>query len=194
MGYFKSVRQFAPLLLPIVALMAGAIQVASQGLITPPASPAQESGQQSTFTDPFAYCAAVGTVDAPDSRYTGPKVPEAVARGLKRAFGAPAHAPLESFLRNTFWRCMDGRVYACTVGANLPCHERADTSRKPGQGVIDFCKNNPQAEVIPAVVTGRTTVYEWKCTNAVPEVVRQFAHPDARGFLSNIWYAINPDL
>jgi hypothetical protein len=24
----------------------------------------------------------------------------------------------------------------------------------------------------------------------VPEVVRQFAHPDARGFLSNVWYAI----
>jgi hypothetical protein len=89
---------------------------------------------------------------------------------------------------------MDGRVYACTVGANLPCQERADVSRKPWQGVIDFCKNNPHAEVIPAVVTGRTTVYEWKCTNAVPEVVRQFAHPDARGFLSNIWYAINPDL
>jgi hypothetical protein len=194
MGYVKRVHRFAPLLLPIVALMACATRAESQGPVTPAASPAQESGQQSTFTDPFAYCAAVGTVDAPDSRYTGPKVPEAVARGLKTAFGAPANAPLESFLRNTYWRCMDGRVYACTVGANLPCQERADTSRIPGQGVSDFCKNNPQAEVIPAVVTGRATVYEWKCTNAVPEVVRQFAHPDARGFLSNIWYAINPDL
>jgi hypothetical protein len=190
MGYAKSVYRFAPLLLPIVALMACVAQAAPQGSVTPAASPAPESGQQSTFTDPFAYCAAVGTIDAPDSRYTGPKVPEAVARGLKKASGAPANAPLESFLRNTFWRCMDGRVYACTVGANLPCQERADTSRQPGQSVIDFCKNNPHAEVIPAVVTGRTTVYEWKCTNAVPEVVRQFAHPDARGFLSNIWYAI----
>src|SRR5215510_4570357 len=37
------------------------------------------------FTDPFAYCAAVGTIDTPDSRYAGPKVPEAVARGLQRA-------------------------------------------------------------------------------------------------------------
>ena len=194
MGYVKSVHRFAPLLLPIVALMACATWAASQGPITLAASLAQESGQQSTFTDPFVYCAVVGTVDAPDSRYTGPKVPEVVARGLRRAFGAPANAPLETFLRNTFWRCMDGRVYACTVGANLPCQERADTSRKPGQGIIDFCNNNPHAEVIPAVVTGRTTVYEWKCTNAVPEVVRQFAHPDARGFLSNIWYAITPDL
>jgi hypothetical protein len=194
MGYVKSVRRFAPLLLPVMVLMVYATRAASQGSITPAASPTQESGLQSTFTDPFVYCAAVGTVDAPDSRYTGPKVPEAVARGLKRAIGVPANAPLESFLRNTFWRCMDGRVYACTVGANFPCQERADTSRMPGQGVVDFCKNNPQAEVIPAVVTGRTTVYEWKCTKATPEVVRQFAHPDARGFLSNIWYAINPNL
>jgi hypothetical protein len=194
MGYVKTVRRFAPLLLPIVALMACATQAASQGHIAPAASRAPESGQQSTFTDPFAYCAAVGTVDAPDARYTGPKVPEVVARGLKRAVGAPADAPLETFLHNTFWRCMGGRVYACTVGANLPCQERADASRKPGQVIIDFCKNNPHAEVIPAVVIGRTTVYEWKCTNAVPEVVRQFTQPDARGFLSNIWYAINPHL
>jgi hypothetical protein len=194
MGYVKSVRSCAALLFTAVGLMAYATQAASQGHITPAASPAPESGQQATFTDPFAYCAAVGTVDAPDARYTGPRVPDAVARGLKRAFGAPANAPLESFLQNTFWRCMDGRVYACTVGANLPCQERADASRKPGQGISDFCKNNPHAEVIPAVVTGRATVYEWKCTNAVPEVVRQYTQPDARGFLSNIWYAINPNL
>ena len=75
---------------------------------------------------------------------------------------------------------MDGMVYACTVGANLPCQERADMSR-----------NHPQAEVIPAVITGRATVYEWKCANDMPEVVRQFAQPNARGFLSNIWYAIS---
>jgi hypothetical protein len=148
-------------------------------------------GQQSTFTDPFAYCAALGTIDAPDSRYTGPQVPEAVARGLKRAIGVAADAPLESFLRNTFWRCMGGMVYACTGGANLPCQDKADTSRNPTQSMINFCNNNPQAEVIPAVVTGRTTVYAWQCMNGMPEVVRQLAHPDARGFLSSIWYAIS---
>ena len=86
---------------------------------------------------------------------------------------------------------MDGQVYACTVGVNLSCQERADGSRKPTQGMTNFCKNHPQAEVIPAVITGRATVYEWKCANDMPEVVRQFAQPNARGFLSNIWYAIS---
>jgi hypothetical protein len=176
-----------------VGLLVCATQAASQGTITSAVSPASGSGQPATFTNPFAYCAAVGTVDAPDPRYTGPKVPEVVAQGLKKAFGAPADAPLEPFLHNTFWRCMDGQVYACTVGANLPCQERADVSRRPTQGMTDFCKDNPHAEVIPAVATGRATVYEWKCAKGAPEVVRQFAQPDARGFLSHIWYAISPN-
>jgi hypothetical protein len=46
---------------------------------------------------------------------------------------------------------------------------------------------------ITRVVIGRATVYEWKCTNGVPEIMRQFDQPDARGFLSHIWYAISPD-
>jgi hypothetical protein len=193
MGYSKSLHAFAALLLTLVKLMVLASQAAPQVHITPAASPAPGSGQQATFSDPLAYCAALGTIDAPDSRYTGPKVPAVVAQGLKKAFSAPADAPLEPFMHNTFWRCMGGQVYACTVGANLPCQERADTSRRPTPGMTDFCRDNSHVEVIPAFVTGRATVYEWKCTNGVPEVVRQFAQPDARGFLSNIWYAISPN-
>jgi hypothetical protein len=193
MGFWKNLRAFAAFLLTLVGLMACAPQGVPQGRITSAASPAPGPGQPATFSDPFAYCAALGTIDAPDSRYTGPKVPEAVAQGLKKAFGAPADAPLEPFLHNTFWRCMNGQVYACTVGANLPCQERADVSRSPTQGMTTFCQNNPHAEVIPAFVTGRATVYAWKCTGGVPEVLQQFAQPDAQGFLSNIWYAISPN-
>jgi hypothetical protein len=193
MGFWKNLRAFAALLLTLAGLMACAPQAVPQRSITSAASPTPRPGQPATFSDPFAYCAALGTIDAPDSRYTGPKVPEAVAQGLKKAFGAPADAPLEPFLHDTFWRCMNGQVYACTVGANLPCQERADVNRTPTQGMTTFCQNNPHAEVIPAFVTGRATVYAWKCTGGVPEVVQQFAQPDAQGFLSNIWYAISPN-
>jgi hypothetical protein len=193
MGFWRNLRAFAAFLLIPVGLTACAPQAVPQGRITSAASPTPGPGQPATFSDPFAYCAALGTIDAPDSRYTGPKVPEAVAQGLKKAFGAPADAPLEPFLHNTFWRCMNGQVYACTVGANLPCQERADVSRSPTQGMTTFCQNNPHAEVIPAFVTGRATVYAWKCTGGVPEVLQQFAQPDAQGFLSNIWYAISPN-
>jgi hypothetical protein len=114
----------------VMALMVGAHHARPQTHVTPVASLPPGAGSQATFTHPFAYCAALGTIDAPDSRYTGPKVPDVVAQGLKKAFGAPA---------------------------------------------------------------GRATVYEWQCTNGVPEIMRQFAQPDARGFLSHIWYAVSPD-
>lgn len=145
-----------------------------------------------TYSDPFRYCAAVGTVDEPDARYTGPAVPPTVAEGLRQAMELPESAPLEPLLLGTFWRCMEGQVYACTVGANIPCMEKADVSRTPTEPMIEFCRANPGAEYIPAVVTGRATVYEWRCEGSEPVVERQLTEPDARGFLSAYWYQISP--
>jgi hypothetical protein len=143
------------------------------------------------FVDPFAYCAAVGTMSAPDARYTGPALPEAVARGLKAAMALPADAPIEPLLHSSIWRCMNGKVYACTVGANLPCSEKADTGRDQAPALADFCRENPGAEVVPMAVTRRATVFAWRCTGDRPAIVRQFVQPDAAGYLANIWYAID---
>jgi hypothetical protein len=120
------------------------------------------------FDDPFAYCEAVGTIDAPDARYSGPALPEPIARGLKAALAQPADGPVEPLLRNSIWRCMDGKVYACTVGANLPCAEKADQQRAPAPALTDFCRQNPGAEVIPMAVTGRAPVFAWRCTGGAP--------------------------
>lgn len=145
-----------------------------------------------TFTDPFAYCGVVGNIDTPDARYTGAKVPESVARGLMKAVNAPANAPLGQFIEASFWRCMGGKVYACTVGANLPCESKADLSRIPIQPMVDFCRTNPDSEFIPAVATGRTTVFQWRCTAGAPAIVRQVSQPDARGFIASLWHEISP--
>ncbi len=159
----------------------------------PPATSSPAGAPDASFSDPFAYCAAVGTIDAPDARYTGVQVPDAVARGLKQATGAAPDAPLSAFVQNSYWRCMNGKVYGCFVGANLPCTAKADTRRTLLEGETDFCKANPNAEVIPAAVTGRETVYEWRCVNGSPEPVRQVVTPDARGFLSSFWYELAPE-
>ena len=101
------------------------------------------------FVDPFAYCAAVGTIGTSDARDTRPALPDAVARGLKAVLALPADAPSAALLRNSIWRCMNGKVYACTVGANLPCAEKADTRRDPAPELVDFCGQNPGAESHP---------------------------------------------
>jgi len=127
-----------------------------------------------------------------DARYTGAETPEAVVNGLRKVLETPDDVPMEPFVAGTFWRCMDGKVWACFVGANLPCTEKADTSRTPTPDMADFCAANPTSDFIPAYVTGRATVYEWRCTAGAPEIVKQLVEPDAQGFQSNIWYEISP--
>ncbi|MGC9335618.1 MAG: hypothetical protein ACP5JJ_15830, partial [Anaerolineae bacterium] len=62
---------------PLFALL---LIVASLAGCGASAAPADRSAPEA-YADPFAYCAAVGTVDAPDANYTGPAVPESVAQG-----------------------------------------------------------------------------------------------------------------
>jgi hypothetical protein len=149
-------------------------------------------GTETTYTDPFAYCKAVGTIDEPDLRYVGTKLPEAIALGLRKAFGAPSDAPLDVFERGTYWRCMDGKVYACNVGANLPCQEKADSSRQPNEGMKEWCESSPDSEFIPAYASGRATIFGWRCNGTEPKVVKEITKPDAAGYISNIWYEIKP--
>jgi len=147
---------------------------------------------QNTYDNPFEYCKAVGTVDTPGSEYTGPKIPEIIAEKLKQEFGAPESAPLDVFLNGTYWRCMDGNVYACNVGANLPCQERGDVSKEPNEGMINYCGENPGSGFIPMYASGRATVFEWKCDGTTPEIVKQIAETDKAGYIKNIWYEITP--
>jgi putative hemolysin len=144
------------------------------------------------FDDPFAYCAAVGAIDAPDSRYTGEQPPPAVIAGIRAAFDAPADTPDDFYKNGTFWRCADGQVKACFVGANIPCETKADLSEIPNAGVVAFCKENPTAEVVPAAAAGRATVFTWSCADGAPVKGEQVLQADAQGFIAEFWYEIAP--
>jgi len=77
----------------------------------------------------------------------------------------------------------------CTVGANLPCG-KADTKRAPSPGVVKWCRDNPDTEVVPAVATGHDTIYAWRCRGGAPSIVRQTLHVDPRGFIAEFWKAL----
>lgn len=161
-----------------------------QVVFAPTASPAPV---QQTFSDPFAYCAAVGSIDAPDARYTGPQISEEIINGFKIAAGLEAStAPMEILEKTTIWRCMDNQVYACNYGANLPCDSKANVEKTPTQAMQDYCTANPAVDFIPMSVTGHDTIYSFHCVNGAPEVLDQIAEVDAAGFLANIWYPIRP--
>jgi len=145
----------------------------------------------SSYNDPFVYCAAVGTIDAPDERYDGAKMPDSIIQGMIQQGIVSADAPLE-FQQNAVWRCMNNSVWVCHFGANLPCLEKADTTQVPTSEMEDYCKTNPTADFIPAAVTGRATVYEWGCKDGKPEVVKQLFESDSQGYLADFWYELTP--
>ncbi|MFA0790780.1 hypothetical protein ACCI51_09510 [Microbulbifer echini] len=152
----------------------------------------QEKGRYlGSFNDPVRYCRAVVNADNPQEPYIGPAKPQMVLSGIYQAAGISAAAPRDWVAGGTFWRCMDGAVYACFAGANLPCEEKADTARAPSEAIAAYCKSNPASAAIPAVVTGRATIFAWHCKNAVPEISRQALQVDARGFIADYWYRLD---
>ena len=148
---------------------------------------------QNTYSDPFSYCAAIGTIDTPDARYTGPKISDEIINGFIAAAGLEASTePMEIFKQTTIWRCMDSQVFVCNFGANLPCSSKANIDKTPSPEMQDYCKANPDSDFIPMSVTGHETIYSWHCIKDAPELLEQIAQVDAAGYLANMWYRIAP--
>jgi hypothetical protein len=87
---------------------------------------------------------------------------------------------------------MDGQVYGCFVGANLPCTDKANTYRTPTAAESDYWKANPTPDFIPAAMTSHNTVYEWCCQNGGPEIVKEVFQVDSSGYIADIWYPLSP--
>jgi hypothetical protein len=135
-----------------------------------------------SFTDPVPYCKAVGTIDKPDARYTGPKLPAWMADKLHLQ---PDQGKMME------WRCANKAVVACLYGANIPCGSKAKTSHKPTAAIVDYCGQNPDSDFVPMVVTGHETAVSWACHRGVP-VVTHSAAVDAQGYQKDYWQAVSP--
>lgn len=127
---------------------------------------------------PAAVCARHGTDD------TLRPVPADLAAKVNQAFGTSM--PASVVAAGTVYRCDGGHVELCTTGANLPCGP-ADTSRNPSTGALSWCKETPESPFIPAVATGHATIFEWRCRNGAPQIVRQVLSVDRRGFIAQFW-------
>jgi hypothetical protein len=87
------------------------------------------------------------------------------------------------------YRCYQGAVMGCAVGANLNCGKANVSTRS--QGGDEFCRANSNAQNIPMAATGHDTIFSWRCagTQAVP--VRKFSPVDDRGFEIMNWKVLN---
>ena len=134
------------------------------------------------YSGPVQYCRAVGTIDKPDARYTGPKLPKWMARKLNLNLNQENQME---------WRCANGAVMACLYGANIPCNSKANTNSQPSSAVRDYCQQNPDSSSIPAVVTGHETNVSWACRGEQPYVTNT-AELDAQGYVKAYWQVVTP--
>lgn len=141
--------------------------------------------------EPFRWCGHGASSPVLNGLQNPASLPDKLIKPMLAAGLVTDAMPLD-LLKQTRWRCMGGDVWVCMIGANLPCNERADTTKTPSDKMLEFCQSNPNSESIPAFVTGRATVYEWRCKADQPTAGRQFAKADAAGYISNIWHRVKP--
>jgi hypothetical protein len=111
-------------------------------------------------------------------------IPQALVPAATRLFQLQA-MPAAQIQKSTVYRCRDGQVLICTLGANLPCG-KADTSRRLA-AADGWCAQHPGSQFIPMYVTGHATVWQWRCLGPRAATTGQPLATDRRGFIARYW-------
>jgi hypothetical protein len=138
--------------------------------------------------DPFSFCEKVGTADSPDGGFGPSPAPTALEAYFPSALGVAADAKID--MSSVYWRCMDGHVYICAVGANLVCDRKPDRSTA-NPGADNYCREHPHAASVPAYATGHSTLYVWRCRDGLALRDRLVGKLDRRGFRVDIWHQVH---
>lgn len=137
----------------------------------PPAASAQALAGP-VYTDPFAYCSSVGTVDYVDERYRGPLVIPAITRALS----VPDNASRD----RVHWRCAGGAVVACASYIGPVCDLAPTVDEMRG-----YCARYPSAPQLMAPGGA------WSCVNGQPQLPENAVWPvDGRGFRADSWVVV----
>ncbi|MGO9773281.1 MAG: hypothetical protein ACLPSW_27790 [Roseiarcus sp.] len=125
-----------------------------------------------------AYCAKVGNDDRVKP------IPAALVPEAGRLFD-PRSADDADFVRgSTVYRCMSGSIWLCNHGANIPC-AKGDT-RRVLPSVTTYCRESPNEDFVPMVVTGHDTIHSWECVGGKARI-KQSQKVDSRGFVADQW-------
>jgi hypothetical protein len=143
---------------------------------------------QAANPDTAARCAQVRNDDT--VRPYDPSLRAGLIRAYAGLFPDASPPPPEAQLKlGAHIRCMNGRLFACFTGANLPCG-KMNTARD-NQGADDYCRANADADVVPAFATGHDTIYSYRCASGRPVIVGPPLTLDARGFAARLWAPLN---
>jgi hypothetical protein len=127
----------------------------------------------SAQSGPAAFCSGHPDADFPAKTYYGSAYSDSKTPKAVREAGANS------------WRCMDGRVLVCSIGADgRPC-QKLEPSTSPSEPIISYCVANPSADFVPMVVIGHSSA-TWRCRSGVPQVLKSETL-DERSFIRSAW-------
>lgn len=114
-------------------------------------------------------------------------LPASLVPAVEKAFDLHEMTP-QQVQHLTLTRKMEGHLYACFVGANLPCEKADLTTTQPA--ITTWCQQNPNSDFVPASVTGHETAYIWRCLKGKADIVPPSAGLDEQGYFTAYWRRI----
>lgn len=129
-------------------------------------------------------CARLGNDDS--IRDYDPSLRARTASAFRKLFPNAKGGPNgDSRQTQAQYRCMNGKVMVCFVGANLPCTKMNAKRENPGADV--FCRENPDAGSVPAYAIGHDSIHTYRCRSGKAEVTETTRQLDQRGFAKDLW-------
>lgn len=111
---------------------------------------------------------------------------DGTVKAFKKLFPDAKSAPTEAELQTQAnYRCMGGKILVCFVGANLPCAKMNASRDNPGAD--EYCKVNPNDDIVPAAASGHDALYSYKCQNGKAVIASNPWKLDKRGFATELW-------
>jgi hypothetical protein len=148
-----------------------------------PYLPAPES--QAATTDLHRLCRQAGNDDS--IRQYSHDLYDGTVAAFRTLFPDARGAPDESELETQAqYRCMNGKVMVCFIGANLPCVKM--NANRDNSGADEYCRQNPATDsFVSAAAAGHDAVYSYRCHNGKAEITGTPWELDKRGFAKKLW-------
>ncbi len=141
------------------------------------------------FAPALALTSATGSAADFARKYcvqsSGQSEPQAIPDELAPAVAKAFEVDVAEAKAASFYRCVDGRLLACAIGANLNCG-KADASREM-PAASNFCRKNPDSIGIPMAITGHATIYNWRCVGPSAMAEGPVVKVDEQGYVIDNW-------
>ena len=136
-----------------------------------------------------AFPASAASGPATCASGAGPRVPVPVPKEFEADVAGAFGVPVDLVRGGAFVRCAGATLLACVVAANLNCG-KANT-RRSLPGASEFCRANPDAQIIPMAATGHDTIYTWRCVGRRAVAVKAVVAVDPDGYDAGNWKEVD---